>query len=229
MRVVQFVIPGVGRRVGFVEADVVVDVTSSDSSLTSVYDVFEASQLSGTSFDETLSDAAGGGSSRLSYTELLSSEVGGDSPYLIAPFDHPDKHRLLVSGTGLTHTGSMKSRDQMHSDDETPTEVPATDSAKMFQMGIDGGKPAPGERGVSPEKGTASLFEVPAKFWNFRCSRLTVVKSPSLADAISSTGLARRAGSVSRLATSGPITKPSVSTTCTLRRRSYDHALLDPS
>lgn len=39
MRVVQFVIPSEGRRVGYVEGDNVVDVTSSDSSLTSVFDV----------------------------------------------------------------------------------------------------------------------------------------------------------------------------------------------
>ena len=166
MRVVQFVIPALvqsgvrfsGRRVGYVDGDVVVDVTSVAESLKSVFDVFEASQESGKSFDETLlaagSSGSGGSVSRLDYAELLGAEVGGSSPYLIVPFDHPDDHRLLVSGTGLTHTGSAKSRDEMHSDDgadaasdEIPAE-PATDSAKMFQMGIDGGKPEPGDRGT---------------------------------------------------------------------------------
>ena len=41
MRVVQFVIPGVGRRVGFIDGDFVVDVTSSNPSLSSVFDVFD--------------------------------------------------------------------------------------------------------------------------------------------------------------------------------------------
>jgi hypothetical protein len=166
MRVVQFVIPDVGRRVGFVDGDHVVDVTSSTTSLSSVFDVFELSQAVGKSFDETLTGAASEGSDRLNYAELRGAEVGGDSTYLIAPFDHPDDHRVIVSGTGLTHTGSMKSRDQMHSVDAVPTEEPATDSAKMFQMGIDGGKPNPGERGTSPEwfyKGNGTIVRGPGE------------------------------------------------------------------
>ena len=35
-----------------------------------------------------------------------------------APIDHADPHRLLISGTGLTHTGSMQSRDDMHTTKE---------------------------------------------------------------------------------------------------------------
>ena len=166
MRVVQFVIPGVGRRVGFIDGDDVVDVTSSDASLRSVFDVFEESQTAGKSFDETLAGSAVEGADRLNYADLLTAEVGGDSTYLISPFDHPDDHRVIVSGTGLTHTGSMKSRDQMHSDNSEPTEEPATDSAKMFQMGIDGGKPEPGERGISPEwfyKGNGTIVRGPGE------------------------------------------------------------------
>ena len=152
MRVVQFVIPSSGRRVGFVDGDNVVDITSSDRSMSSVFDVFEVSQATGKAFDETLANKdLTNNAERLSYADLLSAEVGGTAPYLVAPFDHPDDHRVIVSGTGLTHTGSMQSRDQMHADDEITSEEPVTDSAKMFQMGIDGGKPLPGERGVSPE------------------------------------------------------------------------------
>ena len=56
MRVVQFVIPSSGRRVGFVDGHDVVDITSSDRSLSSVFDVFEVSQITGKSFDQTLGD-----------------------------------------------------------------------------------------------------------------------------------------------------------------------------
>ncbi len=168
MRVVQFVIPGDGRRVGFIDGEDVVDVTAADESLTSVFDVFEASQLAGKSFDDTLLAASTNAAigARRSYSDLLSAEVGGDLPYLLAPFDHPDTHRMIVSGTGLTHTGSMKSRDQMHSGEKTTAEEPTTDSARMFQMGIDGGKPAPGERGVSPEwfyKGNGTIVRGPGE------------------------------------------------------------------
>ena len=110
MRVVQFVIPSSGRRVGFVDGHDVVDITSSDRSLSSVFDVFEVSQITGKSFDQTLGDIdLVNGADRLNYSDLLSAEVGGPSPYLVVPFDHPDDHRVVVSGTGLTHTGSMKS------------------------------------------------------------------------------------------------------------------------
>lgn len=207
MRVVQFVIPSAvpsgGRRVGFVDGDDVVDVTSVDESLTAVYDVFEASQASGKSFDETLAEAGSSGSgsdvSRLKYAELLGAEVGGNSPYLLAPFDHPDDHRLLVSGTGLTHTGSMKSRDQMHTGDDAPSEEPATDSAKMFQMGIDGGKPAPGERGVSPEwfyKGNGTIMRGPGEGLELPAFALDGGEEPELAGCyfIDKSGVPRRVG-----------------------------------
>jgi hypothetical protein len=200
MRVVQFVLPGEGRRVGIVDGDEVVDVTSLDGSLTSVFDVFEASQASGESFDDTLAGAAGDGSSRLNYAELLAAEVGGVSAYLLAPFDHPDTHRVIVSGTGLTHTGSMKSRDQMHSgNDEAASEEPATDSAKMFQMGIDGGKPEPGERGVSPEwfyKGNGTIVRGPGEGLEIPAFALDGGEEPELGGCyfIDKTGVPRRVG-----------------------------------
>ena len=198
MRVVQFVIPSEGRRVGFVDGDNIVDVTAADSSLTSVFDVFEASQASGKSFDETLLRAGAAGK-RLDYSELLGAEVGGTSAYLIAPFDHPDTHRVIVSGTGLTHTGSMKSRDQMHSGDDKPSEEPATDSARMFQMGIDGGKPEPGQRGTSPEwfyKGNGTIVRGPGEGLEIPAFALDGGEEPELGGCyfIDNTGTPRRVG-----------------------------------
>jgi len=78
---------------------------------------------------------------------------------LLAPIDHLDPAHLLVSGTGLTHLGSAQERDRMH---RTLSDAPQlSDSMKMFKMGIEGGKPAPGERGVQPEwfyKGNGSCL-----------------------------------------------------------------------
>tara|TARA_B100000029_G_scaffold260967_1_gene257318 strand:- start:301 stop:1026 length:726 start_codon:yes stop_codon:yes gene_type:complete len=45
----------------------------------------------------------------------------------------------------------MQSRDAMHNDSGTESEEPQTDSARMFAMGIAGGKPQDGERGAMPE------------------------------------------------------------------------------
>ena len=68
----------------------------------------------------------------------------------LPPITHPDPAHLHLTGTGLTHLGSAATRDAMHAsvkaDDAT-----MTDSMKMFRMGLEGGKPKPGEAGVQPE------------------------------------------------------------------------------
>ena len=64
------------------------------------------------------------------------------------PVSHPDPAHILVSGTGLTHLGSASARNNMHIEDST---VAITDSMRMFQEGIKGGKPGPKEAGVQPE------------------------------------------------------------------------------
>ena len=73
---------------------------------------------------------------------------------LDVPVRHPDPAHMYLTGTGLTHLGSASARDAMHAEADTEG---MTDSMKMFRMGIEGGKPAPGKEGVQPEwfyKGT---------------------------------------------------------------------------
>ena len=70
---------------------------------------------------------------------------------MLTPIDHPDPAHLYVTGTGLTHLGSAATRDAMHKSNGTKTEETLTDSMKMFRMGLEGGKPANGLRGVQPE------------------------------------------------------------------------------
>jgi hypothetical protein len=68
---------------------------------------------------------------------------------LLPPIDHEEPARLYLTGTGLTHLGSAEGRDSMHrATSESSTQ---TDSMKMFLMGVQGGKPKPGETGVQPE------------------------------------------------------------------------------
>ncbi len=81
---------------------------------------------------------------------------------LLTPIDHPDPAHLLVSGTGLTHVGSAQERDRMHRELSGATQL--SDSMKMFRMGMEGGKPGPGVRGVQPEwfyKGNGSCLVAP--------------------------------------------------------------------
>jgi hypothetical protein len=67
---------------------------------------------------------------------------------LLGPIDHPDPAHLVVSGTGLTHLGSAEGRDAMH---QAVGDGIATDSMRMFLMGLEGGKPGPRTVGVQPE------------------------------------------------------------------------------
>ena len=80
---------------------------------------------------------------------------------ILSPVDHPDDAHTLVSGTGLTHLGSAESRDEMH---RKLAGGALTDSMKMFKIGLDGGKPMPGETGAQPEwfyKGDGSILAAP--------------------------------------------------------------------
>lgn len=76
--------------------------------------------------------------------------LGLDSVELLPPIDHPDPAHVLLSGTGLTHLGSAEQRDRMHRAMSDRC-GPQTDSMKMFLMGVEGGKPGAGARGVQPE------------------------------------------------------------------------------
>ena len=85
----------------------------------------------------------------------------GHSSWVLLPaFDHPgDPAHCLVTGTGLTHVASVRNRDAMHGGE--PSDAPLTDSMKIFQWGVDGGRPGPGQLGVQPEwfyKGDASIL-----------------------------------------------------------------------
>ncbi|HTO28854.1 MAG TPA: AraD1 family protein [Devosia sp.] len=70
---------------------------------------------------------------------------------MLAPIDHPDPAHLYVTGTGLTHLGSAATRDAMHTANSGAAETGLTDTMKMFRMGLEGGKPADGRKGVQPE------------------------------------------------------------------------------
>ncbi len=73
---------------------------------------------------------------------------------MLLPVVHPDPAHMFLTGTGLTHLGSASTRGAMHA----PEAADATDSMKMFRMGIEGGKPDE-LPGVQPEwfwKGTGA-------------------------------------------------------------------------
>jgi len=78
------------------------------------------------------------------------------------PVSHPDPAHLHLTGTGLTHLGSASARDAMHAKLEGTETL--TDSMKMFRMGLESGRPTPGEIGAQPEwfyKGNGANLAAP--------------------------------------------------------------------
>ena len=83
----------------------------------------------------------------------------GEADWRLLPaFDHPDEPaRCLVTGTGLTHKKSAENRQAMHAGEKAV----ATDSMKMYQWGVEGGRPTAGEIGAQPEwfyKGNGTIL-----------------------------------------------------------------------
>lgn len=82
---------------------------------------------------------------------------------VLAPLDHPDPAHCMISGTGLTHLGSASTRDKMHQQNLNDAEA-VTDTMRMFQLGIENGRPEQGQVGAQPEwfyKGDGSIVVRP--------------------------------------------------------------------
>lgn len=86
--------------------------------------------------------------------------------HLLSPIDVPNApERVLVAGTGLTHLGSAKDRQAMHLQTAHDAEKPVTDSMRMFEWGLRGGRPEAGHVGTAPEwfyKGDGSVLRAPS-------------------------------------------------------------------
>ena len=97
---------------------------------------------------------------RLSIKEEVSYQHLCDNQKLLPPITLQDTKKITLSGTGLTHLGSGDARDKMHTKEDNNL----TDSKKMFNLGLEGGKPKNGALGVQPEwfyKGDGSILKSP--------------------------------------------------------------------
>jgi hypothetical protein len=164
MRIIQFENDSGQRCLGVVQGEQVLNVTAQNPSLSNVYAAFIAARRSGNRLQEFLQgilDHAWEGGV-LDYADLL-TKGKVRTPISEVPRINPGS-RLLVSGTGLTHTGSVEQRDEMHKKDANAG--PKSDSRRMFELGLEGGRPTPGQRGTSPEwfyKGDARILRGPGE------------------------------------------------------------------
>ncbi len=158
MRLIQFWLTGVGRRVGYVDGKNVIDLTSINEKWTMIYYLFFEARRNGKTISAYLRDFSLENGDVLSYDQLWRAKPGDPNGWILPPLDHPDPAHCIISGTGLTHLGSAQQRNEMHA---TSNEGSKTDSQKMFEMGLKGGKPKPGVRGVQPEwfyKGNGAIL-----------------------------------------------------------------------
>jgi hypothetical protein len=145
MRLIEFESSEETIHLGVVEGHRVHDITARYPEFPSVYRAFQAArrqQQKLAVFLQSLLDQSPG-TRHQDYTALLAEGR------VLTPVSEEDDAHLLISGTGLTHLGSVQQREQMHQ--TAPTNAPVSDSRKMFELGLKYGKPAPGERGVAPE------------------------------------------------------------------------------
>ena len=153
MRLIQYLEPTGSRRVGLVTQDG--DHACPLREFATVFDLANAAMERGTGLADLVTSLAG--TDRVDYVDLLRRGQ------VLAPLDHPEPGRFLVTGTGLTHIGSAAARNQMHIATHGGG-APESDSMKIFHMGIEGGKPAPGRIGVQPEwffKGVGTCIVAP--------------------------------------------------------------------
>lgn len=153
MRLIQYTLTDGTRALGAIEEQ------SKVRRLAGVQTLYELA-LQAIDRGQSLEQVAGEypGVERDDYQALI------DEKRLLPPLDHPDPAHMLVAGTGLTHLGSADTRAAMHAKISNSAEENLTDSMKMFRMGVDGGKPAAGEKGVQPEwfyKGDGSIVAPP--------------------------------------------------------------------
>lgn len=136
MRLIQFETATGERHVGVVEGDYVLRVCGIDTTRELALQAIAAGL--------TLADHVQvvGLGERHDYQTLLAERR------VLPPLDHPDPAHCLVTGTGLTHLGSAATRDKMH---QQQAQDAVTDSMRMFQWGMEGGRPPAGQVGAQPE------------------------------------------------------------------------------
>jgi hypothetical protein len=98
---------------------------------------------------------------------------------VLAPIDHPDSAHVWLTGTGLTHLGSADARDRMHAKAHS---ADASDSLKMFRLGLEGGKvhgAGPGFSRSGSTRATAPRSSRPRRRWSPHLLPRMAARSPN--------------------------------------------------
>ncbi|MEY4708211.1 MAG: hypothetical protein RJB58_1934 [Pseudomonadota bacterium] len=139
LRLVQFKTKEGSRAVAALDAHAKGRIVNG---VTTTYDLARGAIAQGVSLEARLADLGVG--------DMIDIRAALSEGRVLAPLDHPfDSAHTIVTGTGLTHLGSAEGRDAMHK--KLSGEDTLTDSMRMFKLGLEKGKPGPGEEGAQPE------------------------------------------------------------------------------
>lgn len=148
-RLVQLFHPARARAVAVVDGDTLRVLGNASS----VYSLAQMAVATGTPLAAIIGTLPAATS--IAYDDVY---LGQSEWKLLPAIDHPaDAGRLTITGTGLTHKASADNRAAMHA-----AGAQLTDSMRMYNSGVEGGRPAPGTVGVSPEwfyKGPGDLLK----------------------------------------------------------------------
>ncbi|MGQ9729360.1 MAG: fumarylacetoacetate hydrolase family protein [Candidatus Fervidibacter sp.] len=126
MRLVQFFVPGLGKRVGIVEGEKVVDITEFANS---TLQLLESAIASGRSLEEEASlalEKAKNEGAQVFESSSLQNEPSPSSAHLLLPIDAPE-----VWGAGVTYRRSAEERDT-DSQTDIYTRVYFSDRPELF-------------------------------------------------------------------------------------------------
>lgn len=150
LRLVQINHPQHGRRVALVQEPSLILLRETQSVYDLALQAIQTDKKIEALIDSRISDET------LDYSSIYH----GKSIWKLLPaFDHPGNAlSCIISGTGLTHKTSALNRQMMHQAGEGKL----TDSMQVYQWGLEGGQPEPGNIGVQPEwfyKGTGAILK----------------------------------------------------------------------
>lgn len=152
MRLIQFLSSDMRRNVGLVQPDGIRPLKGVNSLVALAEQAWSLrcnlAQLVENSEFDTL----------INYQSLI------DEKRILNPVSHRDPAHSFITGTGLTHLGSATARDSMHTKTFNGDDGNLSDSMKIFNSGIKGGKPTGGLPGVQPEwfyKGDGTIVVPP--------------------------------------------------------------------
>ena len=150
IRLVQLSHPIHGRKVALVQEPLLILLDA----FTSVYALALKAINTKTSLQTIIEDHLS--NDKLTYDDVCECLTEWK---ILPSFDHPENpFACLVSGTGLTHKNSALNRQVMHQSGKEKL----TDSMKMYQWGLEGGRPQGSYIGTQPEwfyKGTGAILK----------------------------------------------------------------------